>query len=114
MNHPYLATVCKKLGVDYAPALTGFEPRSGRSVPRIQVGGRLPGPPVSGGDEYAVCLFTMQTRHTGGSCVRLCTSCPALYSRPHTHAPPHAHHQGVVVCAEHAEAVMEAYAEMQR
>ncbi|PSC69590.1 DNA repair complementing XP-C cells-like protein [Micractinium conductrix] len=57
LNHPYLATVCKKLGVDYAPALTGFEPRSGRSVPRIQ---------------------------------------------------------GVVVCAEHAEAVMEAYAEMQR
>jgi xeroderma pigmentosum group C-complementing protein len=57
LPQPYLANACKRLGVDYAPALTGFDVRGGRSVPRIQ---------------------------------------------------------GVVVCTEHADAVLQAAAQMQR
>ena len=30
-----LAPVCRKLGVDYAPAMTGFSIRGGRSIPDI-------------------------------------------------------------------------------
>jgi hypothetical protein len=33
---PNLARVCRKLGIDYAPALTGFGIRGGRSVPNIE------------------------------------------------------------------------------
>ncbi len=32
----HAAKVCKKLQIDFAPALTGFDIRSGRSVPRIE------------------------------------------------------------------------------
>jgi xeroderma pigmentosum group C-complementing protein len=31
-----VAGVCKQLGVDYAMALTGWDIRQGRSVPRIE------------------------------------------------------------------------------
>ena len=30
-----LAPVCRKLGIDYAPAMTGFSIRGGRSIPDI-------------------------------------------------------------------------------
>ncbi|KAL4536811.1 hypothetical protein Ndes2437B_g06215 [Nannochloris sp. 'desiccata'] len=33
---PGLGPICRKLGVDYAPALTGFDIRGGRSVPSIE------------------------------------------------------------------------------
>ena len=33
---PRLGPICKKLGVDYAPAMTGFDIRGGRSVPTIE------------------------------------------------------------------------------
>jgi hypothetical protein len=33
---PNLAVVCRRLGVDYAPALTGFDIRAGRSVPCLE------------------------------------------------------------------------------
>jgi xeroderma pigmentosum group C-complementing protein len=33
---PHVALVCRRLGVDYAPALTGFDIRAGRSVPRLE------------------------------------------------------------------------------
>lgn len=33
---PHAAKVCKKLQIDFAPALTGFDIRGGRSVPRIE------------------------------------------------------------------------------
>ena len=33
---PYLGAVCRRLGVDYAPALTGFDSHRGRSVPRLE------------------------------------------------------------------------------
>ena len=36
MRQPRLGPVCKQLGVDYAPAMLGFEIRAGRSVPVIQ------------------------------------------------------------------------------
>lgn len=32
---PQIAKICKKIGIDFAPALTGFDIRGGRSVPRI-------------------------------------------------------------------------------
>jgi len=32
---PHIAKICRKLGVDFAPALAGFEIRAGRSVPVI-------------------------------------------------------------------------------
>lgn len=35
LNLPRVSLVCKKLGVDYAPAMHGFELRGGRSVPII-------------------------------------------------------------------------------
>lgn len=31
-----LAPICRKLGVDYAPAMTGFDQRGGCSVPLIE------------------------------------------------------------------------------
>jgi hypothetical protein len=36
LNFPALAPICRQLGVDYAPALTGFDPRAGGMVPRIE------------------------------------------------------------------------------
>lgn len=33
---PGLLPVCRALGVDYAPALTGFDVQGGRMVPRIE------------------------------------------------------------------------------
>ena len=36
LKQPRLGPVCKALGVDYAPAMLGFEIRAGRSVPVIQ------------------------------------------------------------------------------
>ncbi len=33
---PRLGPICKKLSVDYAPAMTGFDIRGGRSVPVIE------------------------------------------------------------------------------
>ena len=35
LRQPRLGPVCKQLGVDYAPAMMGFEIRGGRSVPVI-------------------------------------------------------------------------------
>ncbi|KAI8108137.1 hypothetical protein M9434_006167 [Picochlorum sp. BPE23] len=32
---PQIAKICKKIGIEFAPALTGFDIRGGRSVPRI-------------------------------------------------------------------------------
>jgi len=32
---PHIAKICRRLGVDFAPALAGFEIRAGRSVPVI-------------------------------------------------------------------------------
>lgn len=32
---PGVGGVCRRLGVDYAPALSGFEVQGGRSVPKI-------------------------------------------------------------------------------
>ena len=36
LQMPRLGPICKKLGVDYAPAMTGFDIRGGRSVPTIE------------------------------------------------------------------------------
>lgn len=36
LRMPRLGMVCKKLGIDYAPAMGGFEIRGGRSVPIIE------------------------------------------------------------------------------
>ena len=36
LQMPRLGPICKKLGVDYAPAMTGFDIRAGRSVPSIE------------------------------------------------------------------------------
>lgn len=33
---PQIAKICKKIGIDFAPALIGFDIRGGRSVPRIE------------------------------------------------------------------------------
>ena len=33
---PRLGPICKKLGIDYAPAMIGFDIRGGRSVPVIE------------------------------------------------------------------------------
>lgn len=33
---PGAAPVCRQLGVDFAPALVGFEPQGGRMVPRFE------------------------------------------------------------------------------
>lgn len=33
---PNVAPVCRSLGIDFAPALVGFEPQAGRMVPRIE------------------------------------------------------------------------------
>lgn len=33
---PHVAAVCRKLGVDYAPALVGFDIRAGRPVPALE------------------------------------------------------------------------------
>ena len=35
LQMPRLGPVCRRLGVDYAAAMTGFEIRAGRSVPTI-------------------------------------------------------------------------------
>lgn len=35
LQMPRLGPVCRRLGVDYAAAMTGFEIRGGRSVPTI-------------------------------------------------------------------------------
>ena len=35
INLPHIGAVCRRLGVDYAPALNGFEIRAGRSVPSL-------------------------------------------------------------------------------
>ena len=36
LQMPRLGPICKQLGVDYAPAMTGFDIRGGRSVPTIE------------------------------------------------------------------------------
>ena len=36
LQMPRLGPICKKLGIDYAPAMTGFDIRGGRSVPVIE------------------------------------------------------------------------------
>lgn len=36
LKHPRLAAVCRKLEVDFAHAMMGFDIRGGRSVPRIE------------------------------------------------------------------------------
>lgn len=36
LQMPRLGPICKKLGVDYAPAMTGFDIRGGRSVPTME------------------------------------------------------------------------------
>ncbi len=36
LQMPRLGPICKKLSVDYAPAMTGFDIRGGRSVPVIE------------------------------------------------------------------------------
>ena len=33
---PRIGMTCRKLGVDYATGMTGFDVRGGRSVPRIE------------------------------------------------------------------------------
>lgn len=33
---PRLGQLCKQLGLDYAPAMTGFDSRGGRSFPMIE------------------------------------------------------------------------------
>ena len=43
LPHPYIKTTCKKLGVEWADALVGFERRKGMNFPSIQVGGRMSG-----------------------------------------------------------------------
>ena len=35
LQMPRLGLVCRRLGIDYAAAMTGFEIRAGRSVPTI-------------------------------------------------------------------------------
>lgn len=36
IDAPNMAPICRILGVDYAPALVGFEVQGGRMVPRIR------------------------------------------------------------------------------
>lgn len=36
IDAPNMAPICRSLGVDYAPALVGFEVQGGRMVPRIR------------------------------------------------------------------------------
>ena len=36
INRPRIGAVCKRMGVDYAPAMAGFDIRAGRSVPRME------------------------------------------------------------------------------
>lgn len=36
VNLPYARIAARRLGVDFAPAMTGFEPRRGRPVPKIE------------------------------------------------------------------------------
>ena len=43
LPHPYIKTTCKKLGVEWADALVGFERRKGMNFPSIQVGERVAG-----------------------------------------------------------------------
>ena len=35
LQMPRLAPICRKLQVDYAPAMTGFDVKGGRSIPII-------------------------------------------------------------------------------
>ena len=36
IDAPNVAPICRSLGIDYAPALVGFEVQGGRMVPRIR------------------------------------------------------------------------------
>lgn len=36
IDAPNIAPICRSLGIDYAPALVGFEVQGGRMVPRIR------------------------------------------------------------------------------
>ena len=36
INRPRIVGVCKRLGVDYGMAMTGFDIRGGRSIPRFE------------------------------------------------------------------------------
>lgn len=36
LSHPRLKATCKKLGIDFADAMTGFDVKGGRSVPRFE------------------------------------------------------------------------------
>ena len=73
---PRLGMACKKLGVDYAPAMAGFEIRGGRSVPIIQ------GVVVCEQDGAAV----LEAHHTAEECAPAPAwpvhACPATMGRP--------------------------------
>ena len=136
---PYLGPICRKLGIDFAPALTGFERRrGGKSVPVIEAsaerarGWRRPAQVCCGWAEAPTAEAELELELEDSMHLRtprsrlLIAWCQlALVRRRRGQAacvPPVAcplccfvaPMQGVVVCEEFAGLVRDAYAEEQR